>query len=478
MSVMSVSGVNDNWINKYVPKSVADICCNQLSVKNICRWIKRYKFNKTGYKNKYLKKNKKPKKSDKAPMSCLLITGNHGVGKTVYINTVLAEYNCNIQKINFKNVKNNNLPKIFSLITKSNNILEKMQHTKPKIKVVVIDELESITSTKHRRFIIELLKKNNNEWFCPIILISNNKHNKFLVDIKKISKEIKIYNPKAHNMIKILDTIIKKEKINIQCMDVKNSIIEHSQNDIRNMILTLRDIKYEFGKKSIYDTNIVNYLQTSQKKDLDQDLFRATNKILSGYSGVNEALLQYESEKVLLPLMIHQNYLDQVILNKGSGAIKYSILEEVSSNLSMGDVVENHIYGCQNWNMQKIHGFYTCVGPSYQINYKLKKSDKKRCNMKFAVDLNKTSIKKINKKNIDNAQRYFKNVNIHDIINIICIMKNLIKRDMIKECVDIMKSYNITDLTVDKILKIDKIGGKMTPLTSGQKKKFLFYFNK
>ncbi|HNI43671.1 MAG TPA: hypothetical protein PK230_03185 [Chitinophagales bacterium] len=77
-----------------------------------------------------------------------------------------------------------------------------------------------------------------------------------------------------------------------------------------------------------------------KKKDLDFDLYKATNKMLTDYKDIETCLELYETEKVLMPLMIHENY---------HKFIKESEYSKVLDNLSIGDILENYIYGEQNF---------------------------------------------------------------------------------------------------------------------------------
>ncbi|AYV82145.1 MAG: replication factor C large subunit, partial [Homavirus sp.] len=106
--------------------------------------------------------------------------------------------------------------------------------------------------------------------------------------------------------------------------------------------------------------------------------------------------------------------------------------------------------------------------------------------LKFTTDLNKTSIKKINKKNINNTNKCFKDMNIFDYIYINKIIRKLIENGNIKECVEILKEYDIKLEHIESLLKIDKIettksiGLKKseklkTNLSSKQKKEFSKY---
>jgi hypothetical protein len=187
----------------------------------------------------------------------------------------------------------------------------------------------------------------------------------------------------------------------------------------------------------------------------------------------------YESEKVLLPLMIHENYLKK-ILNKTKNSWESIIhnIVKVSDSLSRGDNIETSIYTDQNWYLQNIHGFYTCLNTSFWINrYKTKytlKSDK----MKFSSDLNKTSLKNINRKNINNLLKIIPNKSIEEIMYINQLANYLVKNNMEGELITVLQHYK-KDITVKEIelfLKIDKTQDFYT-LTSKDKKRISKTYN-
>ena len=130
--------------------------------------------------------------------------------------------------------------------------------------------------------------------------------------------------------------------------------------------------------------------------------------------------------------------------------------------------------------MQELHGLYTCGITSYHANTLLNK--KKITKVQFPADLNKTSIKKINKKNILNTNKYFNNMNIFDYVYSNKIIKNMINNNDIKTCSEILAGYDVTIENIESLLKIDKISGIKNALSSKNKKLFskylVFYKNK
>lgn len=180
-----------------------------------------------------------------------------------------------------------------------------------------------------------------------------------------------------------------------------------------------------------------------KEKDLDFDLYKATNKILTDYKQIDKSLELYETEKVLMPLMIFENY---------HKFVKKEVYSKILNNLSIGDILENYIYGEQNWDLLELHGIISCCIPSYLIT---KYSNGiKNAKLEFAIDLNRTSVKKMNKKKIiktnnslnKNPYKNIRNKSIDEFIYMGEIM------DKINEESKILTDQNYLD-----IIKINKL---------------------
>lgn len=476
--------MSNYWVEKYRPTKLSEITTNIQAAKNIYTWLTSFEKNKKEYLSNVGKSNKKNqtdetgsgRKKKALGKSCLLITGNHGVGKTTTVEIILKDLGFLMKKIDITSLKSvKNIKDVINTTIKSSNILNMIQNTLSGKIAIVIDEIESFTSSTEKGHILALQKLNEVEWFCPIIFISNSKHNKLLAGIKKASHEIKMFQPYPSDMRKILIKITQCEKIKIKNEAVVEKIIAHSQGDIRRLIITLQDIKYAYNEDIITDSVINNYCKYSKSKDMDIELYRATNELLYNYKNIDQCLKLFETQKVLLPLMVHQNYLNMVMTNCQKD-LQYDIIKEISETLSTGDVIENHIYGDQNWELQEIHGDYTCVLPSYIINKNIVKNQK--IDILFAFDLNKTSIKRINNKNIKNTEKCFTNMNIVDYIYINKIIRKHINDNNTKDCMNLFKDYDIKLENIESLLKVDKIKNPKNNLTQKQKKEIINFSNK
>ena len=321
----------------------------------------------------------------------------------------------------------------------------------------------------------ELVKENFTKKLFPIIFISNMQHNKLLTDILDNSDFIKLAQPSDADLMVLLDRVINKDNLNIPEKKVRKKIIKFAQNDMRRLISLLYDLRNSFDiDEEIDNDKIKLFIYNSQKKCMDTSLFEASKNLIDEYTDINESLSLYKVDKVLVPLTIHENFCKSMFRRYKTNDIFLNTLHNVTDAISKGDVIETNIYTDQNWFLHDIHGFYTCAKTSYHIN-KFKPTYKKSAipyyEMKFSSDLNQTSLKNINKKQITNLQKIFPNKSFNDIINLNKIIYFLVKNDKIKELYDIVKDYDNNVKTVETIIKIDKT---MPKILLSQKNKKIF----
>lgn len=419
-------------------------------------------------------------KKDDVPHSCLLVTGSHGIGKTSSVHTILQELGYSIQVINFNKIKTaKNIKEVLDVMGNDYNIITLYMNNSPIKGAIVIDEIESLTSKTEKICISTILKNNEMHWIQPVIFISNNKHSKILTEIKKNSDEIKMWQPFPNEIQYLMKSICDKAHINIESQTVANKIVEHCQKDLRRLVFILQDLKNILSmkksqKKTDKNPNTVSneiideYCVNSQKKDMDNDLYKVSGNLINEYHGIDECLKYYETDKVVVPLMIQQNYIKNINLFSNNGNNNIGLSYHISRLLSKGDVIENYIYGNQNWDLQEVHGYYSCVAPSYYLDDNLCSLRNER--LDYPADLNKTSIMKINRGTIEKAKKGLKNMNIHDYIYLNYIVRNYINKGKINKCLDLFEGYNISLENIESLIKVDKIKNTKTNLTSKQKK--------
>jgi DNA polymerase III delta prime subunit len=445
--------------HKYTPQHLNNIIGNKETIKYIKNWLETYEDVKNFLKSKgLLKKSSKGRKKKLIDITDeeieyskrrgnLLVSGMHGCGKSTIISLILKEYNYDIINLNTLDLKT----KIdVELMSKFEMNYKLEDNKKP---ILLIDELESVITLNDKNGVFNIIKENNFKRWMPIIIITNNQHNKQLTEAKKFSNEVKIYSPYQSEIVRWVSLICNNENINMG-IQVINKFVEYCQNDMRKLLIQLDELKINYGSKTITIELLNSFMDIMKEKDLDFDLYKATNKILTDYRGIDSCLELYETEKVLMPLMIFENY---------HKFIKKEASSRILNNLSIGDILENYIYGEQNWDLLELHGMISCCIPSHLIT---KYSNGiKNAKLEFAIDLNRTSVKKMNKKNIiktnnslnKNNYKNIRNKSIDEFIYMGEIMNKINEESKIS-----------SDQNYINIIKINKL--KSNPKSSSKKK--------
>jgi len=468
------------FCKKYNPTSISNIIGNKQQIGKIKTWLSQYDKNKESFLRSNVKKKKKknaPKTVDISEnetenetenivystsyqkntnniFSCLLIIGEHGIGKSCSAIAVLNELNFNYYQVVLTKIKTSkNVLDNVNKLLKNRNIIDKSNNNTQKF-AVIVDDVESANSPIEKNFIITLLKQNEENWHCPLIFISSGKHSKIVSVLKKNSNVIYFNKPTSENLMLSLTNVYKEEGLYFADQEVANKIISISQHDYRKLLTCLQDLKNEFGDKKITIKDLNKFCNNTKTKDIDVEIFKATSELLTNYKNINECLRLYESEKVIIPLMVHQNYTKCI----GSGNIEsIELINKISKSLAFGDLIENYVFSEQNWDMYEIHGFFSCINPSFKLKNQQTNNEYFTKSLEFPLDFNKTSIKKINKRNIINSSNCFKNLNIDDFVYASKLTRDLINEQRFEECANLYSDYDTKIENIESLLKIDKI---------------------
>lgn len=450
----------ETWLTKYMPKNLNDVFGNELEKSKIMDWLNLFEKSQI---------NKKIETT-----SILVLIGSHGIGKTLCAELIAKLKDYKILNINLYNSKNQKetLTMINDIIN-SKNVINQMNKTKDKY-ILIIKNCDTITKNISNNNIITLLMNNDKHRYFPIILMSNNQYNKFMVDIKKLYTTIYFKTPSLYNLQQLINKIIINEKLNIE-QNVKNKIIDFSQNDYRRLINILEDIYNSINKKTITQEDINKYTFFSKKKNLDIGLIDSTRKLISNYTSISEILKLYNNEKVLLPLMLHDYYIKTIFYKELPLKMVIPLVQRISDSISYSDIVETNIYVDQNWYLHDIYGFFSCVKTSYELNKY--NSKVKPIDYYFPVkyscsDLNKTATKHINTNRLNdicNEEKIFKDKTLQELLMINKYMIKLLSMNKYERIKQLMKEYDISIKSLEKILKIDKTVKPIT-LTTKQKK--------
>lgn len=457
------------WTEQYKPTTSTELSCGQKTINIISKWISEWHTVRSNALDVLSKRTskRKSKTEDTIPPSCMLLTGPTGVGKTTAVKIIIQECGFRLVKLNLNDIKGTKgLESKIKSIKSVSNISDIFDNKEQKKPIIVIDGLENILTNTDKSNIKLLRKENDSKWHFPIIFISNEQHNKLLAEFVKICFRVKMFTPFESTLFSIMDRIMRSESMKIDSKESAKLIIEHSQYNIRRLILTLQELAKIYGKKRITSTDVLDYCNMSKKKDSDTGLFDATKHLLYNYTDIETCMNYFNTEKKgLLSLVVQENYLSAIsnlYSEPDSKLTQLQCLETMmlmSEAISKGDISENSIYACQLWNILSVYGYNTCVETSYYMSKLGKKEnvDDLFLPCKFPSDLNRTNIKNINKKNISNTGSCFENFNITDCIHTNKILKILITNNDIKSCVRLLQGYNVKLENIKSLLKIDKI---------------------
>ena len=436
------------WINKYKPTNISQIIGNNDKINIIIEWLNNIKNNNQG----------------------IIISGTQGIGKTLAVELILKKLDYIIRIINPNDIKEHRIYNDFDdYYNFSKSVYSKINLNKNNNVALIIDEIENITITSEKKFIMDIYKENNKKKYFPLIFISNNQHSKLLNELKKSCKEIVFNIPSNDEIIKLIYNICKSENITFSDEKVIEDIITFSQYDIRHLINLLQELSYHSINGIITKSQVKEFILKSKEKNINIGLFESTNKILNNYLDYDTIIRYYETEKVLLPLMIHENYIKKTLYKSDN---LWNNIIKVSESLSYGDNIETSIYTDQNWYLQNIHGFFTCLNTSYWINKDINNYKINNDNIKFSLDLNKTSLKNINRKNILNLSKIINNKSNLEILILNRICNYFIENNKEADLVNILNGYNknISIKEVELCLKIDKTS-EFIKLASKDKKR-------
>jgi hypothetical protein len=366
----------------------------------------------------------------------LIISGGIGTGKNTIVKNSIKKSGWKYHMLYLENDKS---WEFFSNFITGLN--EKM--------ILVINDANLISSPSEKRNILEFFSQNCSKKFLPIIFLTNLNHSKLITTLNTYDcHNIKIPLPSENDLILISKFFVEKYSIKFDCMQTLTDILNYSQYDIRRLIIILQDLYYTYGNR-ITRSSLQNYLLISMKKNVEVGLFSANKSLMDRFKSIEETMRFYKSEKVLLPLMIYENFYTAIESKNMPIDRKKQKYAKILDILSQSDLVETKIYSEQNWEFQPIHGFLACASVSYILN-EGENPEIKNYKINFSSDLNKTSLKNINKKNIENILSSFQNRTQRDLHNI----SRLLHKS--KASHKKLYSYGLTNKNVNSIIRIDK----------------------
>ncbi len=388
------------------------------------------------YKNKF---NIKIKRS-------IYLHGNTGSGKTYFIKKILKEMKYDIIYYNSNNTRNSKFIKnISSNYVSDNNILSLFNKKQKKI-VILMDEIDSMNNGDKGGInsLITLIRpkktsKQKKEFITniPIIIISNNKIDKKIKELKKYCICINLKDPTD----KQLKIIFKKLMPDIN----ENILIKHSQHNLKkiNLYYNLYKKNPEFLKKYIKKFSLKN--NNENRKIITKNLLYENFTIKEFINIINE------TDRTSIGLLFHENIID--IFNDIDSSIDIYI--EILKNINYCDYIDRITFQKQIWIFNEMSSIIKLI---YNNNLLLSNIEKKKDidTIRFTKVLTKYSTEY---NNIIFIQKLCKELNIDkkDLFVFFFILIKKFTKEKIEKKMKI-ENYNIDKLDIVRIYRyLEKI---------------------
>ena len=432
------------WADKYKPNSIEDMVGNKKNIEIVKKWLSDFK-------------------NGKSVKRALFIYGPPGIGKTTIAHLILKYFNYEIIEFNASDVRSQKSVKEEVTKILNNQNISYMKDNKKRNIGIIMDEVDGMSSgdkggVSELVSIIDSKKESKKKIYVnPIICICNNTDKK-LSELKKICLEVNFVKPNSFDLQIICKKIISNEGINIED-DALHLIVNYSQNDVRRLIYLLQDLKHTLGNKKINTDDIENLCEIFSKKKIDLGVTESITKLLNNYNNIEDTMLLYDSDKSLMGMMLHENFINNIQVNrKEKNEVKLKKIYEIIHNLSIGDIIDKYIYNNQLWKLQDYNGFIKCCLPS-KILSSMNKNISSTKNINFTSLLSKSALQYSNHNNFITIKNKFQiNKKYVMYANEIILQKIFSEDDKdITAGVNYLVNYDTDISYLDKIVKLNKL---------------------
>lgn len=419
--------------------------------------------------------------NNKSTSKLLLVYGESGIGKTYFIESHLSK------KLRLKPLTNDKIDQLMdekpsnysSFLSLFFDVIT-FDDIDDKKKIMVINEKTLYNFEKCSKIIIKLIDDSIRLNY-PIIIIIDSEHKKLISNLEKKAITIRFNKPSNDEIKKILNMILIKnnisDKINPRnkgriSNTLNNKICELSNNNLNKVFVLVNNLINNYcdivnDSKVITKNNFIEFLKDTVENNNKNNIYVSNYKLLTKYESIEQAMELYNNDNIDNPLIMEESYTQKIIAyENANGTIEpiKDIVIRLTKSFTYSNLIDTYIYNSQQWtNLKRIYGYFSCVLPSYllskiEIDYSP--------NVKFLSDMNKTSIQKINTKQIFNVYENFDIINIDYYIYIGNYVKSIIsqcsdgKKDnklLIKKFNEFVKYYKINQSTIERLLKINKL---------------------
>ncbi|KAL4431684.1 hypothetical protein ABPG74_017313 [Tetrahymena malaccensis] len=387
------------WTIKYAPSSINSCIGNQKNYEKMMEWLHDWvdvviKGNKKQVKNAFFNRALAvPDNSNNLNAKACLLSGPPGIGKTTSVRLIAKHMGYEIREWNASDQRSKKSVNNILGDLKSNSILnllkknnandvatnkadDEVEAKSNKKFIILMDEVDGMSSGDRggNQALIDAIKHTN----VPIFCICNDRMNPKVRSLANHCYDIKFVKPAKQDIAKYMKNVCEQEGFNDVDVESLESISERFGNDLRQ---TLNFLEMHF--KTSQKLKKINSKQlTSGEKDATVmlDAFQASTQLMQSYKfqkmTLRERIELFFIDYDLIPLLVHQNYLDTIKPREDKSKNKkndnFSLEElqnlvDATSSIANSDLLSKSIRQGGNWSLLPNFAFMSCIYPCDKI---------------------------------------------------------------------------------------------------------------
>jgi replication factor C large subunit len=264
--------LSQSWTNLYRPSERGEFVGNQSGIKQIEKWLKKWK------------KNKPPKKR------AIFLYGPPGIGKTSIAQVLANEYDFDLIEINASDARNkSSLEDVLGKAIKQNMSLLGQK------RLILLDEMDGLSGSSDRGG-VSFIAKAIDESTSPMILVANtvkeNMYDKFRSILRKV-KSIEFKPLTFQETYATLERIVKDQDIVVHA-DVLEHIAMKTNGDLRSALVDLETISR--GKKEVNpdDVGVLSERDRQALTPMILDRIFTAKSLWEARKTINQSMISYD----------------------------------------------------------------------------------------------------------------------------------------------------------------------------------------
>lgn len=399
----------------------------------------------------------------------IYIYGGAGIGKTAFINDILTELNYDIVKYDAGDIRNKAVIETIAYQNMADKSILSLFNKKQKSIAIVMDEIDGMNSGDKGGInsLIKLIRPKKTKKqkleeisYNPIICISNYHIDKKINELMKVCDSFEILTPtdnQINKLISILLPSISKNK------SLTNNIIKYIQGDLRKLesIINIYQNKNTMIKPDIID-NIFSL------KSLNEDAKEITkNLITNKYNFEHHNTLMNETDRTIVSLLFHENIIDYLYLDSKEKNIELYL--KILENICFSDYIDRITFQKQIWQFNEMSSLLKIFYNNkiyHNETLNVKNNNKPPTEIRFTKILTKYSTEYNNQLFIQNLCQEL-SLDIKDMFEFFISLK---KNNTEEECYNLLQSYEITKLDINRINRyIDRYNQEFVNISKSNK---------